>query len=190
MVMRIGGEVEIPVNVRVVAATNRRPETAVADGKLREDLFYRLKVFHVHLPSLRERGQDLDLLAEHFLRVFNHEEKTEKRFTPATLKVMRAYHWPGNVRELKNVVHRAFILADEEIGPDCLSLETRGEEDVHDGPHLHVRVGSSIPELERRLILATLEHFGGNKAKAAEVLQVSLKTLYNRLNHYRAVEQH
>jgi DNA-binding NtrC family response regulator len=185
-VMRIGGEAELPVDVRVVAATNRRPEEAVAEGKLREDLLYRLKVFHVHLPALRERGHDVELLTEHFLRTFNDQEGTSKWIAPTAMKVLRAYHWPGNVRELKNVIHRAFILADEDIGTDCLSLEPPSD-DLATGPHLQVRIGTSIPEVERRLLLATLEHVGGNKVKAAEILRVSLKTLYNRLNQYKAL---
>jgi DNA-binding NtrC family response regulator len=176
--------------VRVVAATNRQPEEAVADGKLREDLLYRLQVFPIHLPPLRERGDDLGLLADHFLNELNAAEGTNKKFTPAAHARMRAHSWPGNVRELKNVIHRAFILADEEIGADNLPSEVLGAPNRADdasGPSLHLRVGTSIAEADRRLILATLEECGADKKKAAEILGISLKTLYNRLNSYKSV---
>src|SRR5262249_44458692 len=120
--LRIGAERELSVDVRVIAATNREPDKAVAEGKLRDDLLYRLSVFPLSLPRLRARKEDVDLLAEHFLAQLNEEEKTSKHFTRATLERMRLHAWPGNVRELANAVHRAFILADQEIGPDCLPL--------------------------------------------------------------------
>lgn len=183
--IRIGGERPISVDVRVIAATNRVPEEAVAAGKLREDLLYRLKVFPIHLPPLRERGEDVELLADHFLRLLNKSEATNKMFTKGAMERLRAHSWPGNVRELKNLVHHAFILADEEIGPNCLPSELGGTEDAA-APSLHMKVGISIAEADRRLILATLEQFGDDKKKAAEVLGISLKTLYNRINAYKA----
>jgi len=184
-VLRIGGERPVAVDVRVIAATNRRPEDAVEQGKLREDLLYRLKVFPINLPPLRERGEDVELLAEHFLGLLNKQEGTNKMFTKAAMERLRAHSWPGNVRELKNLVHHAFILADEEIGPSCLPSEIGGTEDCS-GPSLHLKVGVSIAEADRRLILATLDQFGDDKKKAAEVLGISLKTLYNRINTYKA----
>ena len=111
--MRVGANTPIATDVRVIAATNRDPEKAVADGKLREDLYYRLNVFPIELPPLRERGTDIELLAQHFLEVLNKEEGTSKTFSPATIAALYAHSWPGNVRELKNYVQRAFILADE-----------------------------------------------------------------------------
>jgi two-component system, NtrC family, response regulator AtoC len=185
-IIRVGGDQQVPVDVRVIAATNRSPEDAVTHGKLREDLLYRLKVFPLHLPPLRERGDDVLLLAEHFLWQLNKTEGTAKKLTRPTLERLKTHAWPGNVRELKNVVHRAFILADEEIGPDCLPPEVGGTE-TFSGPDLHFKVGVSIEEAERRLILATLDHFNGDKKKTADVLGVSLKTLYNRLNAYKMV---
>jgi DNA-binding NtrC family response regulator len=180
-VTRVGGNDPITVDVRVVAASNRRPEDAVAKGKLREDLLYRLNVFPIHLPPLRDRREDVDLLAEHFLAQLNKEHDTSKDFTRPALNRLRSHNWPGNVRELKNLVHRAFILADEHIGLDSLPLGVQESA----GSSLNVKVGTSLGEAERRLILATLEDCEGDKKKAAEVLGISLKTLYNRLNEYK-----
>jgi DNA-binding NtrC family response regulator len=185
-IMRVGGDREVEVNVRVVTATNRPPEDAVKDGKLREDLFYRLKVFPVPLPPLREREGDIDTLAHHFLHNLNRREGTQKRFAPETLERLRGHSWPGNVRELQNVVQRAFILGDQEITPDCLPPELSGEAPVA-GPNLHLKVGTSLEDAERRLILATLDRYEGDKKATAEVLGISLKTLYNRLNQYAQV---
>jgi len=184
-VLRIGGERPISVDVRVIAATNRRPEEAVAEGKLREDLLYRLKVFPIYLPPLRERGGDIELLAESFLEQLNKAEGTNKMFTKAAMERLRVHSWPGNVRELKNLVHHAFILADDEIGPNCLPPELARGGDFS-GPGLQLRVGVSLAEADRRLILATLNEFSDNKKKAAEILGISLKTLYNRINDYKA----
>jgi DNA-binding NtrC family response regulator len=179
---RVGGEQQVSIDVRVIAATNRCPDEAVAEGKLRKDLLYRLNVFPLPLPPLRTRGNDIDLLANHFLRMLNKAEGTHKRFTREALNQLRSYHWPGNVRELHNVVQRAFILADEEIiRLDCLPAHKYNGA-VHP---LHFAVGVSIAEVERRLIFATLDHCGGEKKKAAQILGVSLKTLYNRLNSYK-----
>jgi DNA-binding NtrC family response regulator len=184
---RIGGNDPISVDVRVFAASNREPEAAVAKGKLREDLLYRLNVFPIHLPPLREREDDLDLLADHFLGLLNRQEGRQKRFTPAALQRLREQRWPGNVRELKNVIHRAYILAEDEIEPACLPLP--GSASPRPASTLSISVGMAVAEAQRRLILATLEGFSGDKKKAAEVLGISLKTLYNRLTEYRAADK-
>jgi two-component system response regulator AtoC len=184
-VVRIGGERPLPVDVRVIAATNRQPEEAVAQGKLRDDLLYRLKVFPLHLPPLRERGDDVELLADHFLGVLNKAEGSSKGFSRAAMQRLRAHTWPGNVRELKNLVHHAFILADDEIGVDCLPPDLGGAE-TQAGANLHMKVGISLAEADRRLILATLNECAGDKRKAATMLGISLKTLYNRLKAYQA----
>jgi DNA-binding NtrC family response regulator len=181
-VTRVGGTEPLKVDVRVIAATNRRPEEAVAAGKLREDLLYRLNVFPIHLPTLWERREDIELLAEHFLAQLNKQEGKSKEFTRAAIERLRTHRWPGNVRELRNVVQRAFILAEGDIGVDALPLGVH-EEPV--GSSLQMKVGTSIAEAERRLILATIEQFEGDKKKAAEILKISLKTLYNRLNQYK-----
>jgi DNA-binding NtrC family response regulator len=177
-VTRIGGEEPVPVDVRLIAATNRSPDEAVAAGKLREDLHYRLSVFRIHLPPLRDRENDVEFLAEHFLRVLNKAERTSKRFGPGVADRLRGYAWPGNVRELRNVIQRAFIVADAEIGPDLLP----GSGGAPNGKGVGVRVGMTLDEAERHLIEATLAEFDGDKRKAAQALGISLKTLYNRLS--------
>jgi len=185
-VARIGGDQQVEVDVRVIAATNRDPLKAVNDGKLREDLLYRLQVFPVQMPPLRDRDGDVELLASFFLNQLNERQGTAKRFSGDAMERLRNHSWPGNVRELKNVVHRAFIMADEEISPRCLPREVGGEPGAVRSLHFHV--GASISDVEHRLIMATLDAYAGNKRKTAEVLGVSLKTLYNRLNTYRVGE--
>jgi DNA-binding NtrC family response regulator len=191
-VMRLGGEHPFGVDVRVLAATNREPEEALREGRLREDLFYRLKVFPMHLPPLRERGTDILLLAEHFVHALNEAGSTQKKLAESALARLRAHHWPGNVRELKNILHRAYILADVSIDSDCLPLEVGAAIESADpqpgGPSLDVPLGVSIEEAEKRLILATVERASGDKQEAARILGVSLKTLYNRLNSYKTEE--
>ncbi|HEX7811370.1 MAG TPA: sigma-54 dependent transcriptional regulator [Burkholderiales bacterium] len=184
--MRIGSDREIEVDVRVIAATNRNPQDAVAEGKLREDLLYRLQVFPLHLPPLRERGADVTLIADEFLRDMNRAESTNKAFMPDAHEILMGWHWPGNVRELRNVVQRAYIMADDLIDAACLPLEAGRAARETGGPFLQVRVGSTVAEVERRLMLATLEQCGGTKEKAAQMLGISLKTLYNRLREYES----
>jgi DNA-binding NtrC family response regulator len=179
---RVGTTQPISADVRLIAATNRNPEAAVADGKLREDLYHRLNVFPVSMPPLRDRGTDIELLAQHFLQVLNKQESAEKHFAAATIAALYAHSWPGNVRELKNYVQRAFILADGEIGADLAPAAVAAPESA---PILTVRVGSTLDEVSRRLIEATLAECG-SKRKAADMLGISLKTLYNRLAVYKA----
>jgi two-component system, NtrC family, response regulator HydG len=181
-VTRVGGNESFPIDVRILAATSLRVEEAVAASKLREDLFYRLSVFPIALPPLRERGEDVELLAEQYLSDLNAASGTAKRFTRACLERLRRHSWPGNVRELKNVIERAFILADEDVGVESLPL---GVTDAAPASSVVMRLGVPIAEAERRFILATLEQCEGDKKKAAKVLKVSLKTLYNRLNEYK-----
>ncbi len=185
-VTRVGATSPIDVDVRIVTATNRDPEEAVRDGVLREDLFYRLNVFPIELPPLRERGDDVELIARHFLEGVNDRDGTQKRLRDSALEVLRASDWPGNVRELKNSIERAAILAGDAIGPEHLE-KPRGDRGVTSADSvLEVQVGASIAEVERRLILATLDDMDGDKKRAAETLGISLKTLYNRLNVYEA----
>ena len=179
---RVGGSESIKIEVRILAATSLQLEDALAAKKLREDLFYRLNVFPISLPPLRQRGEDVDLLAEQCLSELNAASGTAKHFTRACLERLRRHSWPGNVRELKNVIQRAFILAEEDVGVDTLPL---GVTEVLPASSVVMRVGTPIAEMERRLILATLDQCDGDKKKAAEVLKISLKTLYNRLNEYK-----
>jgi len=179
---RVGGSELIKTDVRVLAATSLRVEEAVATRKLREDLFYRLNVFPIALPPLRERGGDVELLAEQCLSELNAATGTAKHFTRACLERLRRHGWPGNVRELKNVIQRAFILADEDVGVDSLPL---GVTESVPAASVVMQVGTPIAEMERRLILATVDQCEGDKKRAADVLKISLKTLYNRLNEYK-----
>jgi DNA-binding NtrC family response regulator len=183
---RVGGTEEIKTDIRVIAATNRDMGDAVRERQLREDIMYRLAVFPIHVPPLRDRQDDIALLAEHFLQRLNSEAGTAKRFSESSLLTLGQHTWPGNVRELKNAVERAFIMADEvlELAP-IVSLHSGENGNGHDRANgIHVPLGSRLDEAERSLIVATLEHFDGNKRRAAEVLGCSLKTLYNKLNGY------
>ena len=180
--MRVGTTTPITADVRLIAATNRSPEQAIADGKLREDLFHRLNVFPISMPPLRERATDIELLAQHFLDQLNRREGTGKSFAPGTIAALYAHSWPGNVRELKNYAQRAYILADEIIDESLAPASVAAPESA---PLLTVRVGSTLDEVSRRLIEATLAECG-SKRKAADMLGISLKTLYNRLAVYKS----
>jgi DNA-binding NtrC family response regulator len=183
-VRRLGGAHEIALDVRLIAATNRDPQDAVRKGVLREDLFYRLNVFHVVLPPLRERKEDLPSLAQHFIGELNARHHTAVvAVRPEALERLKSYRWPGNVRELRNVLERAVILA-------------KGEwiEVSHLPPYLRDGDGGSRPPLlleastaadaERELILKTLEQTGNNKAEAARRLGLDVKTIRNKLKAY------
>lgn len=183
---RVGASREIDVHCRVMAATHRDAEFAVKEGTLRADLLYRISVFPIAVPSLRDRDEDAELLAQYFLATLNTEEGTAKRFSEDSLACIRQHAWPGNVRELRNAVHRAYLLADGElevrgvVGKSPVSLAL-GQEQA-----LRIPVGTNLADAERWMIIATLRKCGGNKTRAAALLGVSLKTLYNRLNAYRA----
>ena len=179
---RVGGEVELQARTRILAATNRDPQAAVRDGQLREDLMYRLAVFPIAVPALREREGDAELLAEHFLQQLNAAEGTTKTYSRQAILTIRTHHWPGNVRELKNAVQRAYILADDVVELDFAGLACA--EPV--GNCVKLRVGSPLAELERQMIYATLDHCDGNKRRCAQLLGISLKTLYNRLSDYQS----
>jgi DNA-binding NtrC family response regulator len=184
-VTRLGGFEDIPVDVRIIAATNRHPRQAVAEGRLREDLLFRLMAFPIHVPQLQHRFGDIILLAERFLDELNQNSAIKKTLAPETVDYIESYAWPGNVRELKNAIGHAYILAQNvllpEHFPENMDIVTQ-----EDGPSLHFKPGTPIDHFEKRFILATLEHHNGNKRRTAETLGISLKTLYNRLNEYRA----
>jgi DNA-binding NtrC family response regulator len=176
-IVRVGGDDPIAVDVRLIAATNRAPKEAVQGGKLREDLYYRLNVFPIALPPLRDRDEDSLLLADQFLDRLNAAQGTSRQLSDMARERIRAYPWPGNVRELKNELQRAFILCEDVIEmPDL----TAGQ---HPEPAPGGASGS-LEESERVLILKTLEQCSGDKKRAAQILGVSLKTLYNRLHQY------
>jgi two-component system, NtrC family, response regulator AtoC len=185
MVTRVGGEQPEKTDVRIVAATNRDPEQAVGAGQMRQDLLYRLNLFPIKVPPLRERGSDVKLLAEYFLGELNQADAQvpNKALSTEAVDALIAYPWPGNVRELKNVIERAFILGPERIGAEDIPLSGRLRPE-RPGSGLEFNVGMSIAEMERRMIMATLEKLQGNKREAARVLGIGLKTLYTRLSEY------
>ncbi|MEJ7930682.1 sigma-54 dependent transcriptional regulator [Ramlibacter sp. AN1015] len=187
--MRVGSTVAQETDVRVVAASNRDPCEAVSAGALREDLLYRLNVFPIHLPPLRERLGDVPLLARHFLQQLAQREGLLRRLTPAALARLAQQRWPGNVRELRNVLQRAWVMADgDDITEQWLSAPrppqpTPGPACLPPGG-VGIALGTPLSAVERQVILATLEHFGHQKERTAAALGVSLKTLYNRLKEY------
>ncbi len=205
--MRVGSSQSQEADVRLVAATNRPPLQAVQSGKLREDLLYRLNVFPIEVPPLRDRLSDVPLLAEHFLRAIGEQEGKAKRFMPVALERLSAGRWPGNVRELRNAVQRAYVMAEEAvIDAEWLPPVVPGHQDgprlmrgaplpgrdavgqPEDGDSITLRIGTSMAQTERLLILATLRHYDHHKERTAAALGISMKTLYNRLKDYAADE--
>jgi len=183
---RVGASTEYLSDVRVIAATNRCPLQAVQNGQLREDLLYRLAVFPIHLPPLRSRANDVEVLAEHFLAELNAEGRTQKRLSAPARMTLQQHSWPGNVRELRNCMERAYILCDTmlELAPLIQNGSVHETDPPAQRDRLDIRVGSRIYDMERSLIEATLDYFQGNKRRAADALGCSLKTLYNKLNGY------
>ncbi|MCG8470059.1 MAG: sigma-54 dependent transcriptional regulator [Gemmatimonadetes bacterium] len=185
---RLGGSREIEFDVRVIAATNRDMDELLEERVLREDLFYRLNVFTVTVPPLRDHPEDIALLGQHFIGRFNEKHETDiKGLRPETLELLEAYDWPGNVRELRNVIERATILAQKSwILPSHVPGHLR-----NDGARVKkvvLPVGTTAAEAERRLIIETLAAVGGNKTEAARHLGVDPKTIYNKLKAYEAAE--
>jgi DNA-binding NtrC family response regulator len=181
---RLGGRQEQSVDVRVIAATNIDPLEAVQKGKLREDLYYRLNVFALGLPPLRDRKEDLPLLVQSFLTEFNaRNQKAIAGLDHQAARMLEQYAWPGNVRELRNVIERATILAQGPfIEPRHLPPSITAEPSPQHQPQVALQPGTTVEEAERRLIMMTLEHTRDNKTRAAEILGISLKTLHNKLN--------
>ena len=184
--MRVGSTTAQEADVRVVAATNRDPAQAVASNALREDLWYRLNVFPLKLPPLRDRLDDLPLLVKHFLQELGRREGAFKQASPAALERLAQYRWPGNVREVRNVLQRAYVMtAGQEISDQWLPRDAvAAPVSTESAGTLEVVVGTSLAAIERQVIMATLEHFGHHKERTAAALGVSLKTLYNRLKEY------
>jgi len=188
-IRRLGSKVETPVDVRVLAATNKNPEQAVADGHLRQDLYFRLNVFNIHLPPLREHKDDLPLLVEHLLAEIS--EKHGKRIAGAGAEVMdlfKSYTWPGNVRELRNVLERAAIASDRSSISRAHLPADFGRAPAAPAALGGIRfpVGATVDAVERELILQTLAATSQNKTRAADLLGISLKTLHNKLKEYEA----
>ena len=180
---RVGGSDAVQVNVRLIAATNRSLKDAVQTGSLRQDLMYRLAVFPIRVPPLRERSDDTELLANHFLEELNREAATSKQFSRSALERLHSHRWPGNVRELKNMVHRAFILSTDVLTLEIPTVAGKKIARAIDGI-LDFTIGTALADVQKEIILATLHHYRGNKRLTAETLGISLKTLYNRLKAY------
>jgi len=187
---RLGSKIESPVDVRVLAATNKNPDDAVADGHLRGDLYYRLNVFNIHMPPLREHKEDIPAIVDSMLRDMNQKhDRQVAGINDDMLARLMAYDWPGNVRELRNAVERAVILCGEgylEIRhlPPGFGTKTVRQTFDQDANVIQVEVGTTVDEAERRLIVKTLESTNNNKTKAADILGISLKTLHNKLKEY------
>jgi DNA-binding NtrC family response regulator len=186
---RVGGEKDICANVRVIAATNENLEEAVRQKRFREDLFYRLDVFHIHVPPLRERPGGVALLTNHFVPNFNAVYKKNVRAIPKeTWLCLRNYSWPGNVRELKNVIQRAVLMAKgDELTPDLLPLRMRTldpTQAVAPGPASPIHAGMSLDAVEREFIVMTLSATQGNKKEAAQLLGFSRRALYDKLKKH------
>ncbi|HTY53722.1 MAG TPA: sigma-54 dependent transcriptional regulator [Candidatus Binataceae bacterium] len=186
---RVGGSSELEMDVRVLTACNRPLKQAIAEGWLREDLYYRLAVFSIELPPLRDRVEDIEPLTEHFInQLGNYHRNRITGMDHDCLQALKACPWPGNVRQLRNVIERALIVSNgplltcADLPPD---LRPVGPPDLG----FQVRVGSSLDDIERTLIYRTIEFAGGNKTRAAEILGVSIKTLYNRLERYEVKEK-
>jgi DNA-binding NtrC family response regulator len=183
---RIGGKQELKADVRILSATNRNPKSAIAEGKLREDLFYRLGVFHVELPPLRERISDLPILAAALIERLNEKHSTKVvDIDRAAMAQLKARNWEGNIREFRNVLERAVILAGEgTIGEGHLTPPQRASFKPSANSELDINVGLTIDEAEQALIRATLLHTGNNKTRAASILGISAKTLHVKLKQY------
>jgi DNA-binding NtrC family response regulator len=190
-VRRLGSKVETPVDVRVIAATNKEPEQAVAKGELRQDLYFRLNVFHIHLPPLRDRKEDIPLLVEHILRDINAKHGRQVRgVNPDVLEMFAGYSWPGNVRELRNVLERAVIVTNRDLIGRAHLPSDFGHAPASSGADLtalRFPLGTTVEAVERELILQTLAATN-NKTRAAELLGISLKTLHNKLKEYEAAK--
>ncbi|WP_417706051.1 sigma-54 interaction domain-containing protein [Rheinheimera aquimaris] len=184
----VGTDKTHQADVRVIAATNRDPQQAIAEGLLREDLYFRLAQFPVHVPPLRDRGSDIIGLAQHFLAYRNAQEQQEKLLTEEAMQLIASHNWPGNVRELKHAIERAYILSDKQILPEHLLLNT--EDTEADAQCLaEVPCGVPLDDLEKAAILNTLEQNAGNKTDTAQQLGISVKTLYNKLEKYQQTDQ-
>jgi len=186
VIQRVGGRVDIPIDTRTVCATNVNIARAIKEGKFREDLYYRISVISINLPPLRERGDDILLLANHFLRIFNEEyRKKVRRFSSAALNFLKSYEWPGNVRELQNRVQRAIIMSNAAT----LELSDLGCEMDSSAISEEIQPATSLREardrVEQKMIASALDRHNGNILKAAEALEVSRPTLYDLLKKHR-----
>jgi two-component system, NtrC family, response regulator HydG len=186
-VRRVGGSAEIPLDVRVLAASNRDIEQAVHDGQLRADLYYRLNVFSIHLPPLRERVEDIPQLVQMFIDQYaGQNRKDVVSADEECMAALQAHPWPGNVRQLRNVIECALITCENRVITKRDLPDPFGRRNNSSSSFIKMPLGSSLEEVEKEMILRTIEFTGGNKTRAAETLGVSLKTLHNKLGYYRS----
>ena len=183
-VTRVGGNAEIAVAARVIAATNRYPQSAIADGLLREDLYYRLAGYEISMPPLRDRDDDILLLAQGFLDELNAAHNTRRQLDPRCEQALRAHGWPGNVRELRSAIARAYFGAD---GDSVAVFPQPGAGPGDDGAQLAFRVGMTYAEMETAMLLKTLDHYHGDKRATAAALGVSARTIHNQLARLKHV---
>ncbi|HUP45484.1 MAG TPA: sigma-54 dependent transcriptional regulator [Thermoanaerobaculia bacterium] len=185
---RVGGNEEINIDARIIAASNRDPQKAIEDGKLREDLYYRLNVFPIDVPPLRDRLEDIPLFAHFFLQKLNEtEDKKIEKIEPDFIEALQQYEWPGNVRELRNVVNRAYIMArGDSLTAECLPDKLLGARRLRTRSAVNIPLGQPMEEVERIVIEETLNMMAGDRRKTAEILGISYKTLYNKTKKYKA----
>jgi two-component system response regulator AtoC len=185
---RVGGNDEINIDARIIAASNRDPAKAIADGKMREDLYYRLNVFPIEVPPLRERLEDIPLFSHFFLQKLNEaEDKNVDKIDGEFIEALQAYEWPGNVRELRNVINRAFIMArSDTLTLECLPDKLIGNRRKRSRNSVTIPLGQPMEEVERIVIEETLTMTDGDRRKTAEILGISYKTLYNKTKKYKS----
>ncbi len=187
-VRRLGSKTETPVDVRVIAATNKDPEQAVASGHMRQDLYFRLNVFHVNLPPLRDHKEDIPLLVDHILRDINAKHgKNVRGIGAEVMDIFMSHTWPGNIRELRNVLERSAIMCEKDLISRANLPGEFGKTAAKSGSDLgslKFPIGTTVEAMERELILQTLAATNNNKTRAAELLGISLKTLHNKLKEY------
>jgi len=186
-IRRLGASREIPIDVRVLAASNRQPRRAISEGRLREDLYFRLSVLSIELPPLRERIEDVPLLAAQFLRQFNREHsKAVQGIDEDCFSSLKAYSWPGNIRELHNAIERAVILCRSSmLSAGDLPMDIADQAAAGTDPDFTIRLGASLKEVEAELIFRTLASVGGNKRLAAQLLGVSRRSIYNLIDRHK-----
>jgi DNA-binding NtrC family response regulator len=185
---RVGGNEEINIDARIIAASNRDPQKAITDGKMREDLYYRLNVFPIEVPPLRERLEDIPLFSHFFLQKLNEtEDKKVEEIDGEFIEALQAYEWPGNVRELRNVINRAFIMARSNVlTVECLPDKLLGSRKRRSKNAVQIPLGQPMEEVERIVIEETLNLTDGDRRKTAEILGISYKTLYNKTKKYKS----
>ncbi|MBI4483194.1 MAG: sigma-54-dependent Fis family transcriptional regulator, partial [Acidobacteria bacterium] len=184
---RVGGNETIKTDVRIIAATNQNLQESVEQGRFRKDLFYRLNVFPINLPRLKDRAEDIPLLVNHFIEVYKRKSnKYLIGMSERALRLLKHYHWPGNIRELENAIERAVIMAAKKIiTVEDLPEEVRNSDEELKERAVYVEVGSTMEEVEKKMILETLNFTRGDKKKAATILGIGRKTLYRKLDKYQ-----